>query len=853
MLYFKRCFALFSVCFILAASFSGCEGRKTADKQALIPAKNENDDNWQTVTDETAVLENDNISFRLDASNTHFSVYDKRSGVTYTSVPETAVPAALEEDAYRIASEITVRYYGEQTAEQFMYSETDSVQNKKFTVKTNGEKIRVYYTLGKASDFVPQVFDEKEFASVLERLGSAAVQRRFERYYNYYGKDDRPSDYKEKLNEYPVLAEKGLYIIDGMLSDVEKEGINEYLAEISYTENEYQDMLKRINTEIKTNDGAPGFVIPVEYSISSDGFSAAVLSDKIVESSKEYRLQSVDFLEYFAAFDNSAIGNYVVPDGSGALIAFNSDRGEFSAPYYGKDYTVRSEKQEALEKQLSLPVFGIDAGKGGILGIIENGSEIAELTVSPYSDSSPLNHAWVTFNYLSIDVTDYGAGVNIPIYNLFSGERCAVTPRIRYVLLENGGSDYISMAGILRNYMNENGVLTNNSSEAPVYIDYLCMITKSASMMGVPYSKKIVLSTLDEIIASVSKLVQADIGPCVVRLFGYSPSGLENKAYSVFEIDSRVGTAKQLAELNVLLEKSGGRLYLDADIEFAYKKGNGFSPSSDAARYLNRLLVYRGAYDIVTRDYSADKLAKYFISPLNYEKYSKSFSVSLEKKLGKSSLPGLSYGNFGLYLGGDYAKNNDIDRCESSLLIQKALEERKKDGYNISVDNGNAYTLKYASDILNVPAGSSELECETADIPFFQAVVQGSIPYSGAPCNLFSENGTQLSRSAEFGASPYAAFITKEDLLITNTAYESVWYSLSENNRLDKFISKAKAEYELRKAVSGAYIAGIEENNELFEIQYSNGKTVYVNRGVSNAAAGEISLKPGEFLITEDK
>ena len=221
--------------------------------------------------------------------------------------------------------------------------------------------------------------------------------------------------------------------------------------------------------------------------------------------------------------------------------------------------------------------------------------------------------------------------------------------------------------------------------------------------------------------------------------------------------------------------------------------------------------------------------------------------------MGKSSLPGLSYGNFGLYLGGDYAKNNDIDRYESSLLIQKALEERKKDGYNISVDNGNAYTLKYASDILNVPAGSSELECEMADIPFFQAVVQGSIPYSGAPCNLLSENGTQLSRSAEFGASPYAAFITKEDLLITNTAYESVWYSLSENNRLDKFISKAKAEYELRKAVSGAYIVGIEENNELFKIQYSNGKTVYVNRGVSNAEAGEIGLKPGKFLVTEDK
>ena len=849
MLYFKRYIAMLSICFMLTVSFSGCGSNKTVDLQKLMTLKNEPDNDWQIVTDETAVLENDSIVFSLDALTTHFTVTDKRSGAVYTSVPDDYSEVLSEEDAYRISSEVTVRYYGEQTSEQFMYSEKDSVQNKDFVVKTNNEKIRVYYKMGHISGFVPEVFDEKEFAMILEKLKSSAVKRRFERYYNYYSKDEKPADYNEKLKEYPILSEKGLYIIDNMLSDDEKEGISEYLAEISYTKDEYDAMLERTDIKAVKDEGLPGFTVPVEYSICPDGFTASILSDAIIENSKNYRLQSVDFLEYFAAYDSSVQGNFVVPDGSGALIAFNSDSGEFNAPYYGEDYSVRVESQEALEKQMSLPVFGIDAGNCGVLGIIESGSEIAELTATPHSNSSTFNHAWTTFNYLSIDITDYGSGMNIPIYNLFSRERCAVSPRIRYVLLEKGRTDYISMACILRDYMNNNGAIKQNDSESPIYIDYLCMITQPSSMMGVPYQKKVVLSTLDEIISSVSEIVAADIGPCVVRLFGYSPSGLENKAYSVFEIDGRVGTVEQLKELNNLLKKSGGRLYLDADVEFAYKEGNNFSSSSDAARYLNRLIVYRGAYDIVTRDYSGNRLAKYFISPLNYENYSKEFSISLKDKFGNASLPGLSYGNFGVYLGGDYAKNNDIDRFESSLLVQKTLSDRLKDGYDILIDNGNEYALKYASDILNVPTCSSGFECEVTDIPFLQTVIQGSIPYAGSPDNLFNKELSEPTVSAEYGASPYAAFITKDDLLIMNTEYESIWYSLSENGRLEKFIAKAKEEYALRKNTQGSYIVGVEYNNDLAAVRYSNGKTVYMNRGISSVKAGEISLEPGDFSI----
>ena len=97
----------------------------------------------------------------------------------------------------------------------------------------------------------------------------------------------------------------------------------------------------------------------------------------------------------------------------------------------------------------------------------------------------------------------------------------------------------------------------------------------------------------------------------------------------------------------------------------------------------------------------------------------------------RSTLPGtglgLSYGSSGVYLGGDYTKDRNLDRCESVRLIVQALSAAKEDGYEMAFDVGNSYVLPYASHLLNVPAGSSGYRLEKETVPFVQMVLHGRL------------------------------------------------------------------------------------------------------------------------------
>ena len=141
------------------------------------------------------------------------------------------------------------------------------------------------------------------------------------------------------------------------------------------------------------------------------------------------------------------------------------------------------------------------------------------------------------------------------------------------MVLSAGKAEFSDMAKYYREYLRENKLINISKlpETAPLYLDFLCMIKKNASVMGVSYDKKIVLSTIEEIIDAVEKLNEKGIKNIILRLKGYGSGGLENKAYNRFEIDSAVGTAEELMKLEALLQENGGALYLDAE-RFQRKK-----------------------------------------------------------------------------------------------------------------------------------------------------------------------------------------------------------------------------------------------------------------------------------------
>lgn len=841
----KRLLSAFCVSAIVFTA-SGCSGNKNTSAMNIFKLEaNEPSDSWDKVED-FAVLENDNIRFELDGRTTHFKITDKLNGNTFYSSPADETEYISDDITARLSSEIVVRYYGEQTEEMFMYS-SDSVAAGGFDVRTNGEAVRVVYTFGEEQTFIPAVFDKETFEAVLGKLESDAMRRRLERYYIRYSADDRPEDYGDKLKQYPVLASEELYIIDDLASDIEKEDIALYISYTDFDAEQYEAMLKKLkidNVEVEKN---AGFTVPVEYTVDGEGFSATVLSDLIKENSDDYKLQKIDVLEFFAA-EESDNGSFLVPDGSGALVGFGTE-GEISLPFYGEDYSVRKSEKELIDKSCALPVFGISSEKGGVLAIVEQASEVAGLNVKPNNSSSPLNHAYVSFVFRSIDSTDYGADMQIPVYNLFAKTRLEASPKIKYILLSKNENSYYAMAKKYRSYLVKEGVLGEGTDTSDkVYIDYLCMITEKAGMLGVPYTKKTVLSTVSEITESVKQLKKAGVGPIVVRLFGYSSGGYEHSVYNRFGIDKSVGTVEELKALNGLLAEDGGMLCLDADMQFAFNKGNGFSPSKDAARYLNKLIVSRGQYDIVSRDYASERLLRYFVSPADYKTNTELFIKALNKKWGTPNKPALSFGSTGIYLGGDYTKTRDIDRAESAYLTAEALERVQAEKLDMVFDNGNAYVLKYASALLNVPTSSSLLDTEYKSVPFFSSVICGKLSCAGAPMNFYGRKFAYVS-DALLGLSPYACFITGSDSQIFNTDYETMWYSLSDESRLESFAESVLAAQKIAKLTGGAECVEYEKiDSDIVKAVYDDGRTVYANIGTADKVFNGKRITAGGYV-----
>ncbi|MBQ6825614.1 MAG: hypothetical protein IJP34_03000 [Clostridia bacterium] len=843
----KRILALCIIFTISMLSFTGCGNTDTKGNAVKADVSTADDSDWEQVF-ENVVLENDRIKFVLNSKTTHFTVTDKLSNRVASSVASGEIQYASEQISAKMNSEVSIVYYSEQSDAYYMYSQTDSVAIENYKILTDGEAVRVYYTMGEKDNFVPEAFDEQSFEELLEQFEDNLIVRRFKRYYTYYSPDDSPEDIADVVDKYPFIKKKAGYIANENLTEIDCADISSYLDSIGYTQSKYKTVADKLGIESTNTSTNPGYTIPLEYSLTNEGFNVKVLTDKIVERTDEYKLQSIEVLPFFdSSLEEN--GSYFVADGSGALFDYNSGQQQAVFSCYGNDYSLRTEKLDAFEQNTVMPVYGSTVSGGGFFAEITEGSEVAEITVSPYSISSPLNHIYTTFVMRNIDVNDY-SDMDIPIYNLFQKKLANTVPTIEYCMLTAENNKYSDMAEIYRKRLIERGELKpDNSKSDPVYIDYLCMITEEESMMGIPYSKKTVLSTLGEITASVEKMINSGIGPIVVRLIGYSDNGYEHEVYSDFNLSKKVGTKEQLLALKALLNENGGQLYLDTDMLFAYKGGNGFTPSTDTARYLNRLQNLRSSYDIVTHKYDLDFGNRYFISPSLYDKFSDSLISSVHKEFGSDNLPGFSYGTTGMYLGADYNKNCRIDRVESGSLVNKTLKKVNDKGVSMMFDVGNGYVLKYADHILNLPSVSSQTDAQSQSVPFVQMVMHSYINYAGGPYNLSENPQNSILNTIGYSSCLYASFITRSDSLITESDYKSVWRSLSDTDRIDDFIKNALALKKVHSKINTSKMIKYSLEGNVSRTVYDNGCTVYVNYGASDATVDGNIIKAHDYLV----
>lgn len=840
--------AVLCICLIVSNSLS--PKIVAVDASTVKTEVSSDDSDWSTVDTGMITIENNNYILIMDCETTHFSVQSRSSGDIYHSVAQAEV--GYEPMAEQLA-EVQITYYDSKSTQAKMNSYENSVEHESYSIKTDGSSIRVYYSIQKSEKkiFVPIVIGKEVFEEQLLPKLESGPARRLKSFYTLYESDATDSDTKKMKSTYLALAKEDLYILNDTAGEHNYSEITGYMETAEYNQSDYANEAERLGLDAEAAENMPAaFVIPVEYTLTDDGFTATVLTDKIDSASDNYHLTKVSLLPYFASGRNVENGWFMVPDGSGAIIELAEKAGmTYSQNVWGNDMAVELSASSVLMQNAGLPVFGYHNGEGAVFAEITGAAAVATVNAEVFGKEVTQNHIYTDFNVLSFDSSNMGGQQRQAKFNLYSQDYVAEFPQVRYTLYDESETTYSDMAATCREHLISQGVLDERleaDESVPLYLDFTGYETAYESFLGISLKADVVLSTLEDIESSLNELEDRDMKNVHLRLKAYSDDGLYGTAPNDFSIDNCIGSMEELENLSRRLNQNGGILYLDNNFSSVNKARDGYDTMTHAVRGLKKTVLQAFDYDLVSRKVEDAVNYYYMTSPAYYESLTMNFVEGMKESYG------YSWSDFGSKLWSDFNKKHPYDRAQTADTMSNVMAQAKEKVSGVMTDGSNSYALSTTDTFLNMPLSNSGLNCESYAIPFYQMVIRGYVNYAGAPMNVGADLEKNYLASIESGADLYYSFYTADDEVMKKTASGILVYPTRIGASYDTVESQYETFKELFNDLQGCIITEHERVAEdVFVTTYDNGTAIAVNYSAYNTEINGTWVPARGYAVVE--
>ncbi len=579
-----------------------------------------------------------------------------------------------------------------------------------------------------------------------------------------------------------------------------------------------------------------GFSFPVEYTLEEDCLKASLKVSDIKEPKDEKIATEVTLMSSFGAASDTEDGCFVIPDGSGALVRFNNnktmDTNAYQQRVYGNDVTVVPTSRGAVTEQIYLPVYGIVKEDNAMLVVASKGDSNAYISaqVSKQSNSS-YNLCNFTFILRGTD-TFYMSGNNSDKLTVFeNGDIKSDDIELRYYPISKKGASYVDVADRYRQYLIEEDGVEPKSSKAAMYVDLYGGTLKKKPVLGIPVTLKQPVTKYDEALEILTELKNKGVDDMVVSYNGWTNDGIRRKVDTGASPSGTLGGKSSFNKLTDFIGENGFEFY-PASSSRDFYSGNGYySFTSTCVRVsgsYSRIVSYDRAYGIP----DGFKKNMSLLSPSYYgEVYG-----DIASSYAKAGLLGAAVDNAASSLYGDYGKK-DISRYKAMTLAEEAfgkLSDSLDNGF--IADGANAYALPYVSHITNVPLSSSRFDIFNEDVPFYQIVMHGLVPYSTTPVNGDADPSQLLLMAAATGSSLSYDMIYNETSKLKDTDYDRYYYA-NYHYWADTAAEEYKLLAPLLDSVSDSTITGydVSDDGSLITTTFSNGtvvKTDLVNKTV---------------------
>lgn len=644
-----------------------------------------------------------------------------------------------------------------------------------------------------------------------------------------------------------LFSDTPLYILGGRVSRWDLAEIADIMREIGFVPTDRTDDLEYFGYSL---DGIlPNhivFTVSVEYILDGPDLVVRVPLDSLSYpiDAKNPRdpdsppvtlpVYSIRVLPYFGVANEDDEGYMLVPDGPGALINFNNgkvDSSSVTLNLYGRDNAINRDEQMRNLVAARLPIYGMSYGDRGFLAIIEKGDAAARIRADVAGRVTSYNVVNAEFvimpkgsAYLqTTDTLTQEVVIAIPQSRPVAGDL-----KIRYSFLPEEANDYVGMAHHYQNYLRKKGMqpLSIVEDTIPFYLDLVGSIQVKRPILGVPQTQIRTLTSYKEAEEIVKELEEVGVKNLKVRYSGWLKGGLEHDYASRLRWEKAVGGKRGFKELVESLSERNIKFFPDVTFMTVRKNNlfNGFFPTRDAGRFLDRTLAKsynfdRATYQLIANDY------RYILSPPRLSAVIDGFFKDFEKlKLNTVSLNDLGY-----ELNSDFRYNPKklTDREQAKDLV---IEEfTKLENYELLLNGGFAYGLPFAEHVINAPDDFNGYPMIDEMVPFYQIALRGFVNYAGEAINFAHSPEKSKLRSIETGAFPHYIWSYSLSSNTKHTDYDEL-YSLYYGDWLEDAVQFYHDSNNLLKLVQGQRITDHEQVQKgVYKTTYENGTYTFVN------------------------
>lgn len=609
------------------------------------------------------------------------------------------------------------------------------------------------------------------------------------------------------------------------------------------------------------------FDLTVELTLDDNGdLKVHIPTGSVVSHNDYYTAQSISVLPNFGAVtaEEYAEGSILVPDGSGALIAFNSyisNVADYRRPYFDNDFYSDYYYMPEYAEELYMPVYGVmygpeDKTQKGFLTILEEGARTAYLNVklaSSGADSAKYNKAYASFEiaqYKRVKINgEYSESsgtylVNEGMQNLDLS--------LRYKFYGKNVT-YYEMAKSYQDYLAERtGTSAAYGDGAPrMYLEVVGGLNIPSRFVGIPYNRAYSMTDYDALLAIMQQMDDMKVSLQYDGAFNGGWNGEMNRGAS---LAGQNGSKAKLKKALSYAEENGIPLYMQVALTQVWDGGNGFRASRHAVRdYANdaaQISRYQPVLGILNRALSDGMQhdSYYLLAPGYLNAVTKKFLAGAGDydRLAVSDLAGMYYA--------DYRYEGYISGEQGNNVLNENLERLARDK-DLALTNPHIDKIGYGSVATDISRESGDYATFAVTIPFKQLVMNGLIDYTTEDVNLSSRNAAYfVLQSAELGAWP-KFLLTWENVDVLKDSDFSYLYAAQFELLRDKIQAVYEECADIRGRIGTQEITGHKVLADgVYQTSYASGAVVLVNYNLYDVTLDDGTNLPAEsYLIKEGR